>query len=81
MSALDEAYESPTGDGTVGSVKDRIAYIDMRVREQNVTIAALSEAVKTLAEAKGVDANAIAKKVDKAVKARLEKITLNVSAQ
>ena len=80
MSALDEPYESPTGDGTVGSVKDRIAYMDMRIRDMAVTNAALVEAVKTLAEAKGADADKIAKTVDKAVKARLEKIQLNVSA-
>lgn len=80
MSALDEPYESPTGDGTVGSVKDRIAYMDMRIRDMSVTNAALVEAVKTLAEAKGADADKIAKSVDKAVKARLEKIQLNVSA-
>lgn len=80
MSALDELYESPTGDGTVGSVKDRLAYVDMRVREMHAQIAALTEAMKVLAESKGVDPEKIAKSVDKAVKDRLEKITLNVKA-
>lgn len=33
MGALDEAYTSPSGDETTGSVKERVAYTDMRVRE------------------------------------------------
>lgn len=33
MGALDEAYTSPSGDETTGSVKERLAYTDMRVRE------------------------------------------------
>ena len=43
-------------------------------------VAALSEAVKELAKSQGVDPEKIAASVDKAVKERLEKIKLEVSA-
>lgn len=43
-------------------------------------VTALNAAVKALAEAKGANPDAIAKSVDAAVKARLEKIKLNVDA-
>jgi pyruvate-formate lyase len=46
----------------------------------NMQIAALSEAVKELAKSKGANPDKIAKAVDDAVKARLEKIKLNVKA-
>jgi hypothetical protein len=44
-----------------------------------VELAALSEAVKVLATAKGADPDAIAKKVDEAVTARLKKLKLSVT--
>ena len=75
---LFDAHDSCTGDGTNGNVSQRIDYIDMRVREMDVTIAALSEAIKTLSAAQGADPDTIAKAVSDAVKAKLETIKLTV---
>jgi hypothetical protein len=77
---LVEPHESAAGDGSTGGIRERIDYSDMRVRELSVSNAALSEAVRALAESKGPNPEAIAQAVDEAVRQRLEKITLNVSA-
>lgn len=90
----DETHASPIGnlvasqpitytgaDGTEGtaSLGNRLAYIDAHTHVMDVQIAALSEAVKTLASSQGADPDEIAKAVADAVAKKLESIDLSVT--
>lgn len=79
---LTQPYKSPIeGDTSNGDLMTRICYMDARIRAMEPQIAALSEAVRTLAQAKGADPDAIARAVSDAVKAKLETIDLKVTTQ
>ena len=54
---------------------------NLRVQELQVSVAAMGEALKTLAETKGADPETIAKAVSDAVSAKLSAIKLNVSIE
>lgn len=49
--AVLEGHESAAGDGTVGSMKDRIDWIDMRVREMSEDVAEIKAALSNVAPA------------------------------
>lgn len=53
---------------------------NLRIQEVQVQLTALSEAVKTLAEQRGADPEAVAKAVSDAVAAKLEEIRITVDA-
>lgn len=79
--ALCQGHRSPIkGDTSAGDLMTRICYMDWRIREMEPQVAALTEAVKALAQAKGADPDAIAKAVSDAVKAKLESMRIEVGA-
>lgn len=57
---------------------DRVAGIDSKTSQLVTQVAALTEAVKTLAKSKGADPDQIAAAVEKAVKAKLDKLRITV---
>lgn len=65
--AVLEGHESAAGDGTVGSMKDRIDWIDMRVREMSEAVeeikAALSNQVPAELEAAEIDYGKVAEAI------------------
>ena len=61
--AVLEGHESATGDGTVGSMKDRIDWIDKRVREMSEDVAEIKAALANISTPEGASAEAIAKAV------------------
>lgn len=67
-------------DSGVG-IYGRIVAIDGYCTQLAAQVAALTEAVKTLAESKGADPDEVAKAVSDAVQKKLETIKLNVSAE
>lgn len=58
---------------------DRIAGIDNKTGQLITQVAALTEAVKTLAESKGADPDTIAQAVQKAVKTKLDSLQITVT--
>lgn len=58
---------------------DRIAGIDNKTSQLITQVAALTEAVKTLAESKGADPDTIAKTVQEAVKTKLDSLKITVT--
>lgn len=71
--------EQPVQGGA--KLGDRIAGIDNKTSQLVTQVAALTEAVKTLAETKGADPDTIAKVVQDAVKAKLENLKVTVKEQ
>lgn len=71
--------EQPVQGGA--KLGDRIAGIDSKTSQLVTQVAALTEAVKTLAESKGADPDTIAKVVQDAVKAKLENLKITVKEQ
>lgn len=71
--------EQPVQGGA--KLGDRIAGIDNKTSQLITQVAALTEAVKTLAESKGADPDTIAKIVQDAVKAKLENLKITVKEQ
>lgn len=71
--------EQPVQGGA--KLGDRVAGIDSKTSQLVTQIAALTEAVKTLAESKGADPDTIAKVVQDAVKAKLENLKITVKEQ
>ena len=68
--------EQPVQGGA--KLGDRVAGIDAKTSQLVTQVAALTEAVKTLAESKGADPDQIAAAVEKAVKAKLDKLRITV---
>ena len=68
--------EQPVQGGA--KLGDRVAGIDSKTSQLITQVAALTEAVKTLAESKGADPDTIAKVVQDAVKAKLENLKITV---
>lgn len=71
--------EQPVQGGA--KLGDRVAGIDSKTSQLVTQVAALTEAVKTLAESKGADPDTIAKVVQDAVKAKLENLKITVKEQ
>lgn len=71
--------EQPVQGGA--KLGDRVAGIDSKTSQLVAQVAALTEAVKTLAESKGADPDTIAKVVQDAVKAKLENLKITVKEQ
>lgn len=71
--------EQPVQGGA--KLGDRVAGIDAKTSQLVTQVAALTEAVKTLAESKGADPDTIAKVVQDAVKAKLENLKITVKEQ
>lgn len=71
--------EQPVQGGA--KLGDRVAGIDNKTSQLITQVAALTEAVKTLAETKGADPDTIAKAVQDAVKAKLESLKITVKEQ
>lgn len=71
--------EQPVQGGA--KLGDRVAGIDSKTSQLVTQVAALTEAVKTLAESKGADPDTIAKVVQDAVKAKLESLKITVKEQ
>lgn len=68
------------GEGGHSSAWANVIDTNIRVQDVQVQLTALSEAVKTLAEQKGADPEAVAKAVSDAVAAKLEQIKITVDA-
>lgn len=68
------------GEGGHSSAWVNVIDTNLRVQAVQVQLAALSEAVKTLAEQQGADPEAVAKAVSDAVAAKLEQIKITVDA-
>lgn len=82
----DKTHASPLGNLVIeqpvqGGAKlgDRIAGIDNKTSQLITQIAALTEAVKALAESKGADPDTIAKTVQEAVKTKLDSLKITVT--
>lgn len=58
---------------------DRVAGIDAKTSQLVTQVAALTEAVKTLAASKGADPAQIAAAVENAVKVKLDKLKITVT--
>ena len=71
--------EQPVQGGA--KLGDRVAGIDNKTSQLVTQVAALTEAVKTLAESKGADPDTIAKIVQDAVKTKLENLKITVKEQ
>lgn len=71
--------EQPVQGGA--KLGDRVAGIDSKTSQLVTQVAALTEAVKTLAESRGADPDTIAKVVKDAVKAKLESLKITVKEQ
>lgn len=71
--------EQPVQGGA--KLGDRVAGIDSKTSQLVTQVAALTEAVKTLAESKGADPDTIAKVVQDAVKTKLEDLKITVKEQ
>lgn len=69
--------EQPIQEGA--KLGDRIAGIDNKTNQLITQVAALTEAVKTLAASKGVDPDTIAKVVQDAVKTKLDSLKITVT--
>lgn len=69
--------EQPIQQGA--KLGDRIAGIDDKTSQLTAQVAALTEAVKTLAESKGADPDTIAKAVQNAVKTKLDSLKITVT--
>lgn len=69
--------EQPVQGGA--KLGDRVAGIDNKTSQLITQVAALTEAVKTLAESKGADPDTIAKAVQNAVKAKLDSLKITVT--
>ena len=69
--------EQPVQGGA--KLGDRVAGIDAKTSQLVTQVAALTEAVKTLAESKGADPDQIAAAVEGAVKAKLDKLRITVT--
>lgn len=71
--------EQPVQGGA--KLGDRVAGIDAKTNQLITQVTALTEAIKTLAESKGADPDTIAKVVQDAVEAKLEKLKITVKEQ
>lgn len=71
--------EQPVQGGA--KLGDRVAGIDSKTSQLVAQVAALTEAVKTLAESKGANPDTIAKVVQDAVKAKLENLKITAKEQ
>lgn len=71
--------EQPVQGGA--KLGDRVAGIDAKTSQLITQVAALTEAVKTLAASKGADPDTIAKIVQDAVKTKLENLKITVKEQ
>lgn len=71
--------EQPVQGGA--KLGDRVADIDSKTSQLVTQVAALTEAVKALAESKGADPDTIAKIVQDAVKTKLENLKITVKEQ
>ena len=71
--------EQPVQGGA--KLGERVASIDSKTSQLVTQVAALTEAVKALAAAKGADPDTIAKVVQDAVKAKLESLKITVKEQ
>ena len=69
--------EQPVQGGA--KLGDRVAGIDNKTSQLITQVAALTEAVKTLAESKGVDPDTIAQTVQDAVKTKLDSLKITVT--
>lgn len=69
--------EQPVQGGA--KLGDRVAGIDNKTSQLITQVAALTEAVKTLAESKGADPDTIAKTVQEAVKTKLDSLKITVT--
>lgn len=69
--------EQPVQGGA--KLGDRVAGIDNKTSQLITQVAALTEAVKTLAESKGADPDTIAKAVQEAVKTKLDSLKITVT--
>lgn len=69
--------EQPVQGGA--KLGDRVAGIDNKTSQLITQVAALTEAVKTLAESKGADPDTIAKIVQEAVKTKLDSLKITVT--
>lgn len=69
------------GTAPGGNVYNCLRYTHAMVQELSAQVAALSAAMETLAESKGVDADAVTKAVTKAVAAKLDGLTLQFKAE
>lgn len=69
--------EQPVQGGA--KLGDRVAGIDSKTSQLITQVAALTEAVKTLAESKGADPDTIAKIVQEAVKTKLDSLKITVT--
>lgn len=69
--------EQPVQGGA--KLGDRVAGIDDKTSQLITQVAALTEAVKTLAESKGADPDTIAKTVQEAVKTKLDSLKITVT--
>ena len=76
-----QALEYAVGDrsGANGDTYTNVIDTNVRIQEVQVTLAALSAAVKALATSKGADPDAVAKAVSDAVEEKLKTIRLEVS--
>lgn len=69
--------EQPVQGGA--KLGDRVAGIDSKTSQLITQVAALTEAVKTLAESKGADPDTIAKTVQEAVKTKLDSLKITAT--
>lgn len=65
-------------NGTTAKLGDRLGYIDAHTHIMDTQITALTEAVKALAANQGADPDRIAAIVEKAVKEKLDSLTITV---
>lgn len=65
-------------NGTTAKLGDRLGYIDAHTHIMDTQITALTEAIKTLATNQGADPDRIAAIVEKAVKEKLDSLTITV---
>lgn len=65
-------------NGTTAKLGDRLGYIDAHTHIMDAQITALTEAVKALAANQGADPDKIATIVEKAVKEKLNSLTITV---
>lgn len=67
-----------TYNNTTAKLGDRLGYIDTHTHITDTQITALTEAIKTLATNQGADPNKIATIVEKAVKEKLDTLTITI---
>ncbi|KAA8832621.1 peptidoglycan amidohydrolase family protein [Bifidobacterium tissieri] len=76
---LTESYKD--ADGIEGDLLTRVAWIDKRLREAEVRETAMAAAIESLSKALGTNPTDIAATVEKAVKEKLDSLTISLTTE